>query len=58
MQPSAYPTKFYESANQPADTGRIAEYGQLGEIPAAIFEQFGMMFSGSDAPNPTMSLKL
>ena len=52
VQPSAYPTQMYASAAQPADTGRAEEYGTVGEIPAAMLQQFSTMLSGSDAPNP------
>ncbi len=52
VQPSAYPTQMYASASQPADTGRVAEYGDVGKIPGAMFEQFGEMLSGDDAPDP------
>ena len=52
VQPSAYPTEMYASATQPADTERVAEYGAVGEIPGAMFQQFGTMLSGPDAPNP------
>ena len=52
VQPSSYPTQMYSSASQPADTARVAEYGEIGEIPGAMFEQFATNFSGEDAPNP------
>ncbi len=52
VQPSAYPTQKYASAAQPADTGRAAEYGAVGEIPGAMFQQFTTMLSGPDAPDP------
>ena len=51
VQPSAYPTQMYASATQPADTGRAAEYGTVGEIPGAMFQHFTTMLSGSDAPD-------
>ncbi len=51
VQPSAYPTQLYDSATQPADTGRVAEYGAVGEIPAAMFQNFTTMLSGADAPD-------
>ena len=51
VQPSAYPTQLYDSATQPADTGRVAEYGDVGEIPAAMFQNFTTMLSGADAPD-------
>ena len=52
VQPSAYPTQLFTSATQPADTERAAEYGTLGEIPGAMFEQFSSMLSGPRAPDP------
>ena len=53
VQPSAYPTQLFASATQPADTGRTAEYGSLGEIPDAMFQQFDSMFSGPGTPDPS-----
>lgn len=52
VQPSAYPTQMYASADQPADQARVDAYGDVGKIPAAMFEQFMAMLSGEDAPNP------
>ena len=52
VQPSAYPTQMYASAIQPADIERAAEYGEVGEIPGAMFQHFTTMFESSDAPNP------
>ncbi|WP_262693716.1 SDR family oxidoreductase [Kordiimonas aquimaris] len=52
VQPSAYPTQMYSSAAQPHDTVKIEEYGDVGEIPGAMFESFMSMFEGADAPNP------
>lgn len=52
VQPSAYPTQMYASADQPADLARVEEYGEIGQIPAAMFDQFMTMLSGEDAPNP------
>jgi NAD(P)-dependent dehydrogenase (short-subunit alcohol dehydrogenase family) len=51
VQPSAYPTPFYENVQQPADTDRIAAYGTVGEIPSAIFKHFMTQFQAPDAPN-------
>ncbi len=51
MQPSAYPTQLSASAAQPADTGRAAEYGTVGEIPGAMFQHLTSMLSGPDAPD-------
>ena len=52
VQPSAYPTQMYASAIQPADIERAAEYGEVGEIPAAMFQHFTSIFESSGAPNP------
>ena len=52
VQPSAYPTQMYVSATLPADTGRTAEYGTVGEIPGAMFQHFTTMFSAPGAPDP------
>jgi len=52
VQPSAYPTQMYASATLPADTGRTAEYGTVGEIPGAMFQHFTTMFSAPGAPDP------
>jgi len=50
IQPSAYPTQMYSSAGQPADEACVAEYGDVGKIPGAMFEQFASMFEASDGP--------
>ena len=52
VQPSAYPTQMYGSAAQPSDADRVGEYGEIGEVPGAMFQQFMTLLSGSDAPNP------
>ncbi|WP_282077534.1 SDR family oxidoreductase [Epibacterium ulvae] len=52
VQPSAYPTQMYASASHPADQNTVAAYGEVGEIPAAMFDHFMTMLSGADAPNP------
>jgi NAD(P)-dependent dehydrogenase (short-subunit alcohol dehydrogenase family) len=52
VQPSAYPTNMYSSAQFPSDTPRVDEYGAVGKIPGAMFNHFMNVFSASDAPNP------
>ena len=52
VQPSAYPTNMYASCVQPSDMARAEGYGDVAAIPGAMFEQFGAMLSGPDAPNP------
>lgn len=52
IQPSAYPTNMYGSAQQPGDAGRAAAYGDIGAIPGKMFETFTSMFQAANAPNP------
>lgn len=52
VQPSAYPTPMYSSIRSPGDTGRVGEYGDIGEIPGRIFAHFTEVFRGVNAPNP------
>ena len=52
VQPSAYPTQMYASASQPDDATRVAEYGDIGTIPGALFEHINRMFLAEGAPNP------
>ena len=51
VQPSAYPTNMYASADHPLEPNRVEEYGPIGEIPAAMFQNFATMFEGPSAPN-------
>lgn len=52
VQPSAYPTAFFTSIQQPADPKRAVEYGAVGEIPEKMFGTIMEMFKGPNAPNP------
>ena len=52
VQPSAYPTNMYGSAQQPGDAACAAAYGDIGAIPGKMFETFMGMFAAADAPNP------
>ncbi|MBI3452564.1 MAG: SDR family oxidoreductase [Rhodospirillales bacterium] len=52
IQPSAYPTQMYASAQQPVDADRAAAYGAVGEIPGAMFKHFMATFQAANAPNP------
>jgi NAD(P)-dependent dehydrogenase (short-subunit alcohol dehydrogenase family) len=49
IQPSAYPTNMYAAIQQPADAGRVAGYGAVGEIPGKMFETFKGVFASADA---------
>src|SRR5262249_19895274 len=40
------------SVQGPADAGRAAEYGRVGEIPSTMFERFMDVFNGPNPPNP------
>ena len=51
LEPSAYPTPMYTSAQQPADIARAREYGEVGEIPAAMFQHFMKIFQSPGAPD-------
>jgi NADP-dependent 3-hydroxy acid dehydrogenase YdfG len=52
VQPSAYPTNFFPGIQTPADTEVTESYGEVGEIPDAMFKSFTSIFEGEDAPNP------
>ena len=52
VQPSAYPTNFYTGIQTPADTEVTKSYGEVGQIPDAMFKSFTTRFEGKDAPNP------
>jgi len=52
VQPSAYPTNFFTGIQAPADTGVTKSYGEVGQIPDAMFKSFMSRFEAKDAPNP------
>jgi short-subunit dehydrogenase len=52
VQPSAYPTNLFASLQTPAGTEVTKSYGDLGQIPDAMFKTFISRFQGKDAPNP------
>ena len=52
VQPSAYPTNMYAAMQQPADAVRVADYGEVAQIPGKMFEAFKAMFTSSNAPDP------
>src|SRR5215831_5301640 len=52
VQPSAYPTNFYTGIQTPADTEVTNSYGEVGQIPDAMFKSFASRFEGNAAPNP------
>ena len=52
VQPSAYPTNMYGSAQQPTDKVRAEAYGEIGAIPGKMFATFMEIFHSKNAPNP------
>ena len=52
VQPSAHPTNMYAAAQQPADAGRAATYGEVAEVPGKIIRAFVDLFQGANAPKP------
>jgi NAD(P)-dependent dehydrogenase (short-subunit alcohol dehydrogenase family) len=52
VQPSAYPTSIFHSAQQPADKDRIASYGEVAGIPGKITEALAASFQVENPPNP------
>jgi NADP-dependent 3-hydroxy acid dehydrogenase YdfG len=52
VQPSAYPTNMYASIQTPAGADVMPSYGEVGQIPGAMFKTFMSMFQGENAPKP------
>jgi NAD(P)-dependent dehydrogenase (short-subunit alcohol dehydrogenase family) len=52
VQPSAYPTNFFTGIQTPVDTEVTKSYGEVGQIPDAMFKSFMSRFEGKDTPNP------
>src|SRR6266478_297050 len=52
VQPSGYPTNFFTNIQTPAGIEVTKSYGEIGQIPDAMFKSFTSRFEGKDAPNP------
>src|SRR6266436_1931108 len=52
VQPSGYPTNFFANIQTPAGSEVTESYGEVGQIPDAMFKTFMSRFEGEDAPNP------
>src|ERR1700738_5590319 len=52
VQPSAYPTNMYASAQKPDNKTRGEAYGEIGAIPGKMFDTFLELFQRKNAPNP------
>ena len=50
VQPGAYPTSLYASIQRPADDEITKSYGEVGQIPGAIYKTFATMLQSKDAP--------
>jgi NAD(P)-dependent dehydrogenase (short-subunit alcohol dehydrogenase family) len=50
VQPGAYPTSMYASIQRPANDDITKSYGEVGQIPDAIYQSFSLMLRGKDAP--------
>ncbi len=54
VQPGPFPTGLSASGQQPSRTDILDSYGDLANIPAAMFEEFGKFMQSDQAPNPQM----
>lgn len=54
VQPGPFPTGLSASGQQPSRTDILYSYGELANIPAAMFEEFGKFMQSDQAPNPQM----
>jgi NAD(P)-dependent dehydrogenase (short-subunit alcohol dehydrogenase family) len=52
VQPGPFLTNFYTSIQMPAGTEVTKSYGEVGQVPDAMFKAFMSKFEGKDAPNP------
>jgi NAD(P)-dependent dehydrogenase (short-subunit alcohol dehydrogenase family) len=52
VQPGPFLTNFYTSIQMPAGKEVTKSYGEVGQIPDAMFKAFMSKFEGKDAPNP------
>jgi NAD(P)-dependent dehydrogenase (short-subunit alcohol dehydrogenase family) len=52
VQPSGYPTNFFNNLQTPAGIEVTDSYGEVGQIPEAMVRSLTASFEGKDAPNP------
>jgi NAD(P)-dependent dehydrogenase (short-subunit alcohol dehydrogenase family) len=52
VQPSAYPTNIFATAQLPTDTERVAAYGEVAATAAKVLESFEGQFKSDNAPDP------
>lgn len=54
VQPGPFPTGLSNAGQQPTRTDILDSYGELANIPAALFEEFGKFMQSDQAPDPQM----
>lgn len=54
VQPGPFPTGLSAAGQQPARTDILDSYGELTNIPATLFEEFGKFMQSDQAPDPQM----
>lgn len=54
VQPGPFPTGLSNAGQEPTRTDILDSYGELANIPAAIFEEFGKFMQSDQAPDPQM----
>lgn len=54
VQPGPFPTGLSAAGQQPSRTDILNSYGELADIPAAMFEEFGKFMQSEQAPDPQM----
>lgn len=54
VQPGPFPTGLSASGQQPSRTDILDSYGELANIPAVMFEEFGKFMQSDQAPDPQM----
>jgi NADP-dependent 3-hydroxy acid dehydrogenase YdfG len=52
VQPSAYPTNIFATAQLPADAERVAAYGEVAATASKVLESFEGQFKSENAPDP------
>lgn len=52
VQPGPFPTGLSAAGQQPSRTDILNSYGELADIPAAMFEEFGKFMQSDQAPDP------
>ncbi|QXO16770.1 SDR family oxidoreductase [Vibrio ostreae] len=54
VQPGPFPTGLSASGQQPSRIDILDSYGELANIPASMFEEFGKFMQSDQAPDPQM----